>query len=139
MRKKISIGVLLIVILFIGSRVSFSNNKNINKDQLYKQVQLFSDSLAIIQKEYVENTKIKDLIYGSLKGMLASLDPHSQFMDPDTYNELKVDTQGKFGGLGIEITIKDDFLTVITPIEDTPAWKAGIKSGSRTTSGELCT
>jgi len=66
-----------------------------------------------------------------LKGMLSALDPYSQFMDPDTYNELKVDTEGKFGGLGIEITIKDGLLTVITPIEDTPAWKAGIKSQDR--------
>ena len=63
--------------------------------------------------------------------MLSSLDPHSQFMDPDTYNELKVDTEGKFGGLGIEITVKDGLLTVITPIEDTPAWKAGIKANDR--------
>ena len=73
----------------------------------------------------------KDLIYGALKGMLSALDSHSQFMDPDTYNELKVDTEGKFGGLGIEITIKDSLLTVITPIEDTPAWKIGIKSNDR--------
>jgi len=130
MRKNIFIAILLIVILSIGVRVSFSDNsKAKNNDQLYKQVQLFSDTLAIIQKEYVEDTKIKDLIYGSLKGMLSSLDPHSQFMDPDTYNELKVDTQGKFGGLGIEITIKDGLLTVITPIEDTPAWRAGLKTG----------
>jgi len=63
--------------------------------------------------------------------MLASLDPHSQFMDPETYNDLKVETEGSFGGLGIEITIKDGMLTIITPIEDTPAWKAGIKAGDR--------
>jgi carboxyl-terminal processing protease len=63
--------------------------------------------------------------------MLSALDPHSQFMDPDTYNELKVDTEGKFGGLGIEITLKDNLLTVVTPIEDTPAWKAGIKAKDR--------
>jgi len=63
--------------------------------------------------------------------MLSSLDPHSQFMDPDTYNELKVDTEGKFGGLGIEITIKDGLLTVVTPIENTPAWEAGIKANDR--------
>jgi carboxyl-terminal processing protease len=79
----------------------------------------------------VDEVSAKDLIYGALKGMLSSLDSHSQFMDPDTYNELKVDTEGKFGGLGIEITIKDGLLTVITPIEDTPAWKAGVKAGDR--------
>ncbi len=129
MRKKIFIGFLFIVLVLIGTRISFSDNKSKNSDALYKQVELFSDTLAIIQKEYVDDTKPKDLIYGSLKGMLSSLDPHSQFMDPDTYNELKVDTEGKFGGLGIEITIKDGLLTIITPIEDTPAWKAGIKAG----------
>ncbi|MDD5661080.1 MAG: S41 family peptidase [Candidatus Omnitrophica bacterium] len=128
MRKNIFICFLFAVILFVGARVGFSDSKKKSNDQLYKQVELFSDTLAIIQKEYVKETKTKDLIYGALKGMLASLDPHSQFMDPDTYNELKVDTQGKFGGLGIEITIKDGLLTVITPIEDTPAWKAGIKA-----------
>ncbi len=131
MRKKIFIGCLLILLVFVFTKFSFSDSKNKNNDQLYKQVELFSDTLAIIQKEYVEETKTKDLIYGSLKGMLASLDPHSQFMDPDAYNELKVDTQGKFGGLGIEITIKDGLLTVITPIQDTPAWKAGLKPGDR--------
>jgi len=101
------------------------------KNDLFRQVELFSDALAIIQTDYVDEVKPKDLIYGALKGMLSSLDPHSQFMDPETYNELKVDTEGKFGGLGIEITIKDALLTVITPIEDTPAWKAGVKAGDR--------
>ena len=101
------------------------------KDELYKQVELFSDTLAIVQSDYVEEVKPKDLIYGALKGMVGSLDPHSQFMDPDTYNELKVDTEGKFGGLGIEITVKDGLLTIVTPIEDTPAWKAGLKANDR--------
>ena len=128
MRKKIFFVFLFSVLVFIGIRLGYGENKNNNFDQLYKQVEIFSDTLAIIQKEYVTDTKTKDLIYGALKGMLSSLDPHCQFMDPETYNELKVDTQDKFGGLGIEITIKDGLLTVITPIEDTPAWKAGIKT-----------
>jgi len=128
MRKKIVFIILFIVLVFVGARLGFTENKRINNDQLYKQVELFSDTLAIIQKEYVDETKTKDLIYGALKGMLASLDPHSQFMDPETYEDLKVDTEGKFGGLGIEITIKDGLLTVISPIDDTPAWAAGIKA-----------
>ena len=71
MRKNIIIGALLAIILFIGSRFSFPDTKEKNNDQLYKQVELFSDTLAVIQKEYVEDTKTKDLIYGALKGMLA--------------------------------------------------------------------
>jgi carboxyl-terminal processing protease len=132
MRKKISVlfvALGVFVFVFIFFRLSNADKKR--KDDLYRQVELFSDTLAIIQSDYVDEAKPKDLIYGALKGMLSSLDPHSQFMDPDAYNELKVDTQGKFGGLGIEITIDEGMLTVITPIEDTPAWKAGIKPMDR--------
>jgi carboxyl-terminal processing protease len=128
MRKKIIIVLILLIGVFTFASLAISGADKNKKDDLYRQVQLFSDTLAIIRTEYVDETKPKDLIYGALKGMLSALDPHSQFMDPDTYNELKVDTEGKFGGLGIEITIKDGLLTIVTPIEDTPAWKAGIKA-----------
>ncbi len=132
MRRKIIFSITLIIagaiFVFVGLGLSAADKK---KDELFRSVELFSDTLAIIQSEYVEETQPKDLIYGALKGMLSALDPHSQFLDPDTYNELKVDTEGKFGGLGIEITIKDGLLTVVTPIEDTPAWKAGIKANDR--------
>ncbi|MDD5097579.1 MAG: S41 family peptidase [Candidatus Omnitrophica bacterium] len=127
MRKNLIITAAFLLILLLGGSIAQSNSERKNRDELYRQVGLFSDTLAIIQSEYVDETKPKDLIYGALKGMLSSLDPHSQFMDPDTYDDLKVDTEGKFGGLGIEITIKEGLLTVITPIEGTPAWKAGIK------------
>lgn len=131
MRKKIVLGIVLLSLVFVFSRLTASDSDKKKKDELYKQVELFSDTLAIVQSEYVDETNPKDLIYGALKGMLGSLDPHSQFMDPETYNELKIDTEGKFGGLGIEITLKDGLLTVVTPIEDTPAWKAGIKANDR--------
>ena len=103
--------------------------KEEGKADMYSKVELFSYALTTIQSEYVDEKTPKDLIYGSLKGMLSSLDPHSQFLDPQGYKELKTETQGKFGGLGIEITIKDNLLTIITPIEDTPAWDAGLKAG----------
>ena len=131
MRKKFIIGLILGLLVFTISSLAVSGMEKKKKDALYRQVELFSDVLAIIQTDYVEEVQPRNLIYGALKGMLSSLDPHSQFMDPDTYNELKVDTEGKFGGLGIEITIKDGLLTVVTPIEDTPAWKAGIKALDR--------
>lgn len=101
------------------------------KDDLYAQIELYSYALTTIQADYVEEKTPKDLIYGSLRGMLSSLDPHSQFLDPDEYKELKTETQGKFGGLGIEISIRDGLLTIITPLDDTPAWRAGIKAGDR--------
>lgn len=135
MRKKIWITVIICSIIAAVKLfpVSFaaSESEKKKKDDLFRSVELFSDAVAIIRSEYVDEKPSKDLIYGALKGMLSSLDPHSQFMDPETYQELKVDTEGKFGGLGIEITIKDGLLTVITPIEDTPAWKAGLKANDR--------
>jgi carboxyl-terminal processing protease len=105
--------------------------KSQKPDEIYKELELFSDAVSIIRSDYVEEAKSKDLIYGALKGMLSSLDPYSQFMDPDTYNEMKIETEGEFGGIGIEITIKDDLLTIITPIDDTPAYKAGLKPGDK--------
>jgi carboxyl-terminal processing protease len=97
----------------------------------YESIELFTDVLSIVKKNYVEEVDTKKLIYGAINGMLSSLDPHSSFMPPDMYKEMKIDTKGSFGGLGIEITIKDGFLTVISPIEDTPAFKAGIKAGDQ--------
>ena len=100
-------------------------------EEIYKELELFEHALSIVRSDYVEEPKAKDLIYGALKGMLSTLDPYSQFLDPDSYNELKVDTEGEFGGLGIEITIKDELLTIITPIDGTPAFNAGLQAGDR--------
>lgn len=97
----------------------------------YESIELFTDVLSIVKKSYVEEVDTKKLIYGAINGMLASLDPHSSFMPPETYKEMKIETKGAFGGLGIEISIKDGVLTVISPIEDTPAYRAGIKAGDQ--------
>lgn len=98
---------------------------------LYGELKLFSEALSLVRKNYVEEVKPKELIYGAIKGMLSSLDPHSSFMTPEQYKEMQVDTRGEFGGVGIQIGIKDGMLTVIAPIEDTPAFKAGIKAGDK--------
>ncbi len=100
-------------------------------DDTYKELQTFANVLAIVQKNYVEPVSTKQLINGAITGMLASLDPHSAYLTPDLYRDLEVETRGSFGGLGIEITIKNDMLTVVSPIEGTPAYKAGIKSGDQ--------
>ena len=131
MGKRILTVVLVLVAFFSLTTIAISQIDRKTKDDLYAQIELFSYALTTIQSDYVDTVSPKDLIYGSLRGMLAALDPHSQFLDPDEYKELKTETQGKFGGLGIEISIRDGLLTVITPIEGTPAWNAGIKAGDR--------
>jgi carboxyl-terminal processing protease len=97
----------------------------------FEDLKLFSDVIYIIQKDYVEETKSKDLVYGAIKGMLETLDPHSGFLPPNMFKEMQEETKGRFEGLGIEITIKDGILTVVSPIEDTPAYKAGILAGDQ--------
>jgi len=91
------------------------------------QIKLVKEVIAIVKKSYVEEVDDKKLVQGAIDGMLAKLDPHSAFMPPEPYKEMKVTMSGSFGGLGIEINIKDGKLTVISPIEDTPAWRAGLK------------
>jgi carboxyl-terminal processing protease len=97
----------------------------------YDELKTFSEALSIVRKNYVEDVKMRELVYGAVKGLLGSLDPHSAFMTPEQYREMQVDTKGEFGGIGIQIGLKDNILTVIAPIEDTPADKAGIKAGDK--------
>jgi carboxyl-terminal processing protease len=99
--------------------------------ETYEKLGVFSDVMKKIQELYVEPVDSKTLMYGAIKGMLDTLDPHSSFMQPEVYTEMQVDTKGSFGGLGIEISLKDGVLTVVSPIEDTPAYKEGIKAGDR--------
>ncbi|MBF0531766.1 MAG: S41 family peptidase [Candidatus Omnitrophica bacterium] len=118
-------------ILLSVTRLAVSQMDKQTKDDLYSKIELFSYALTTVQTEYVDKIPAKDLIYNALKGMLAGLDPHSQFLPPEEYTELKTETEGKFGGLGIEISVRDGLLTVVSPIEDSPAWKAGVKAGDR--------
>ena len=99
--------------------------------QDYESLEAFSNILSIVKKNYVEDVETKNLVNGAINGMLSSLDPHSAYLTPELYKDLQSDTQGRFGGLGIEITVKGGMLTVVSPIEDTPAHKAGIKPGDQ--------
>ena len=123
---------ILAVILF-GLFVVFgpySDSKVSARDKnIYKEIKTFNEVLDMVQKNYVEEIDSSVLIQGAINGMIKSLDPHSSFMTPELYKELEVETQGRFGGIGIEITILKDVLTVVSPIEDTPAFKAGVKPG----------
>ncbi len=135
MARKLTKNILILFSVFLAlfsvTTLAISQIDRKTKDDLYSQIELYSYTLTTIQADYVEELPPKDLIYGSLKGMLSTLDPHSQFLEPEEYTDLKTETQGKFGGLGIEISIRDGLLTIISPIDDTPAWRAGVKAGDR--------
>ncbi len=128
-KKAVLIGTLLILLTLSlgGTGVS----KSPETGATYDSLRLFTEVLSIVQNQYVDEVPPKELIYNAIKGTLRSLDPHSSFLDPDMYREMQVETTGIFGGLGIEITLKDDFLTVVAPIEGTPAYRAGIQPGDR--------
>lgn len=126
---------LLLVVLGIGIGFFLSAqwvpNVSAVGRQDYESLESFSNILSIVKKNYVEETETKNLVNGAINGMLSALDPHSAYLTPDLYKDLQSDTQGRFGGLGIEITVKGGILTVVSPIEDTPAFKAGIKPGDQ--------
>ena len=98
-------------------------------DQTYKSLKLFTDVLEELEKNYVDDVDSPSLIENAIKGMVGNLDPHSSFMPPEAFGELRDETKGEFSGIGIVITIKDGILTVVSPIEGTPAFKAGIRAG----------
>jgi carboxyl-terminal processing protease len=102
-------------------------------DTGYSEIATFAKAVELIRQDYVDGSKVSyhDLIYAAMKGMLSSLDPHSQFMDPDDFKDMQDDTRSRFNGLGVEVAVKDGLLTVITPMEDTPAAKAGILAGDQ--------
>jgi carboxyl-terminal processing protease len=97
----------------------------------YKNLKLFTEAMDIVERHYVEKVDSETLIQGAINGMVKSLDPHSAYLSPELYKELQSDTKGSFGGIGIEITIQNDFPTVVSPIEDTPAFAAGLKAGDQ--------
>src|SRR3989449_4405160 len=136
MKRRVIYGLVVVALsvnLLIGARVYLSSAQAAEKDTAYPSLQLFSYVMERVRKDYVDGQKwtYQDLVYGALKGMLSTLDPHSEFMEPEKYKELKSDTEGAFGGLGIVISMKDNFITVVAPMEDSPGFKSGILSGDR--------
>ncbi len=97
----------------------------------YENLEDFASILSMVRRNYVDDVTTRRLVDGAIRGMLNSLDPHSAYLPPDAYKELQVDTRGSFGGLGIEITLRDGILTVVSPIEDTPAFRAGVVAGDQ--------
>ncbi|MDD5099795.1 MAG: S41 family peptidase [Syntrophales bacterium] len=127
--KKTLILLVFLALLILGpygdSRVSAIDRTT------YKGLKTFSEVLDMVDKNYVEPVETDKLLQGAINGMIKSLDPHSSFMTAEMYKELEVETRGSFGGIGIEITLQKDVLTVVSPIEDTPAYNAGVKAGDQ--------
>ena len=117
--------IFLILILFFH----FSNTSVFSKNNLYEKIDLFGEVLENIQKDYVDDVDQSDMMDSAINGVLQSLDPYSAYMSPELFKEMQTDTKGEFGGLGIEIGMEAGVVKVISPIDDTPAAKAGIKAG----------
>ena len=125
-----SIPMYLVVVIFFLSFLTISPvNSNESKKETYEQLDLFGQVFDLVKSKYVEEVKSKDLIEAAINGMLSSLDPHSGFLVPKSYDDMQVDTKGSFGGLGIEVTQQDGFVKVVSPMDDTPAYKAGVLAG----------
>ena len=131
--KHLFLGALLLI-LAVGGSSPFLNGDTgedkVSYDEIsYNKIKVFSEALHYIKTSYVEPVDSEDLLNGAIQGMVSKLDPHSAFLTPDMFKEMQVETKGEFGGLGIEITVKDEKLIIVSPIEDTPAYRAGVKAG----------
>jgi carboxyl-terminal processing protease len=122
-------GPMLVVALVLGVLLGKGLEKTGHATETYEELKTFSEVLTQVQKSYVDETKVKDLVQGAIRGMLSTLDPHSAYMTADMYKEMQVETKGEFGGVGIQIGVKENRLAVIAPIEGTPAHRAGVKAG----------
>ncbi len=132
-KKRITLNIVLIS-LFVGGALFLSGSDGevgADTKDVYKNIEIFTEVLRQIEKSYVEPQEPQELIYGAIKGMVHNLDPHSSFMTKEEYRELMLETKGSFTGIGVEITVKDNVLTVVSPIEGTPAYKVGMKAGDK--------
>jgi carboxyl-terminal processing protease len=136
MKKRLLYSLLVLLLglnLFVGAQIYFTSAQAAEKNNLYQQMDLFVRVLEKVRQEYVDGEKVtyQELIYGALRGMLNTLDPHSEFMEPAKYEDLRNDTEGSYGGVGLVIGLRDGILTVVAPMEDTPAFKAGVLAGDK--------
>jgi carboxyl-terminal processing protease len=133
MSKQFKTALVLIFGVFLGISVSLTGNVLANKEEAkglpLDQLRNFSDIFSRIKSDYVEDVEDEVLLEHAIRGMLSGLDPHSTYLSPDEYNELRIGTSGEFGGLGIQVGMEDGFVKVISPIDDTPAFKAGLEAG----------
>jgi carboxyl-terminal processing protease len=133
--RKLSLTILVALLvglsaIFVWDRLGIER-VSAEDQTVYENLQIFSDVLDIVKENYVQKVESDELIEGAISGMLRTLDPHSSYLDPDAYKELQVETKGSFGGIGIEITVRDGVLTVVSPLEGTPAYELGIQAGDQ--------
>ena len=121
--------ILKISIFFLIFNLSYSSSSRGNENNIYKKIDLFSEVLDKVKKEYVEDIDQSEVMDAAINGVLQSLDPYSAYMSPSMYKEMATETSGEFGGLGIEVSMEAGVVKVISPIDDSPASKAGIKAG----------
>lgn len=121
---------LLLTLLLLTPAVVRAEEPDL-REETYKNLEVFANVLMLLQQHYVDTINPQEVITGAIDGMLTSLDPHSAYMNADDFKELQEETHGSFSGIGIEITVKDGFLTVVSPIEDTPAYRAGLMAGDQ--------
>lgn len=126
----ISTGFGVIVIVLCLALPAQAARSSENKE-LYEELDILAKALHFVREHYVDDVDDEELVYGAIRGMMETLDPHSVFMTPDIYRELQLDTRGRFGGVGIEVSVRDHYLTVIAPIEGSPAHRAGIQAGDK--------
>jgi len=124
---------LIFINVLLGFRLYTAHAATPEDDNGYSQISVFAKAVQLLRQDYVDGSKTSyhDLIYAAMKGMLASLDPHSQFMDPNDFKDMQDDTRSRFNGLGIEVSVRGGLLTVVAPMEGTPAAKAGILPGDQ--------
>jgi carboxyl-terminal processing protease len=136
MKKRIFYSMLVLLLgvnLFVGAQIYLTSAQAAEKNNLLQQMDLFVRVMEKVRQEYVDDDKLtyQELVHGALKGMLSTLDPHSEFMEPTKYEDLRNDTEGSYGGVGLVISLKDSFLTVVSPMDDGPAFRAGVLAGDK--------
>ena len=134
-RLRLATAAAVVAFLAVPAVVVLGQDKNApkpaggDKSELYQQLNLFGDVLERVRRDYVEPVDEKALMENAINGMLSSLDPHSSYMNPKVYKDMQIQTRGEFGGLGIEVTMENGVIKVVSPIDDTPAQKAGVRAG----------
>ncbi len=129
-KRNVNLGLVIVIgVIFWVIGFGFYHDLSANGEETYKGLKLFSDVIELVEKNYVDPVDSKQMIEKAIQGMVHSLDPHSSLLPPDEFKELQLDTQGEFNGIGVSITMRNGFVTVVSPIEGTPAYKAGIKAG----------